>query len=178
MYKTTILFLAAILMCLFSSSLRAQPQTETQESVTTGHYQVEVTGSVQLKIEGEAYMDRSPGGDLSLNMASQENADSAPRTVILVLPGRIKVGTYPIEPYEKAYGARGRISSVAATFSSNEIIGLHTSGSLNLTETGSKCSGTFEFTTESYDKAQRVTVKGSFDKLPVQTKKVQKENKE
>jgi hypothetical protein len=168
-YYATILPILVLLGLNFPSlaqmQTQTQPGTQTQEASGEGKFEADVSGFEQLKLEGQANWSRSPGGDLSISLAAKETADSPPRTVLLILPGGIKPGTYEIKAYEHAFTERGRVSMPAATFSSNEIIGLNAAGTLNLTETGSVYSGTFEFTTESYDKKQNITVKGSFDHL-------------
>ena len=178
-YYATILPILVLLVLnvpsLAQMQTQTQPGTQTQEASAEGKFEADVSGSEQLKLEGQANWSRSPGGDLSISLAAKETPDSAPRTVLLILPGGIKPGTYEIKAYEHAFTERGRVSTPAATFSSNEIIGLNAAGTLNLTETGSVYSGTFEFTTESYDKKQNITVKGSFDHLT--EKKLEKPEK-
>jgi len=140
-------------------------QTQTQASQPGGDFEADISGSMQLTMKGKANWFRSPGGDLSISLAAKENPDSAPRTVLLVLPGGIKPGSYELKAYEHAFSESGRVNTAGATFSSNEIIGLNAAGTLHLTEVGSLYSGTFEFTVESYDKKQNISVKGSFDHL-------------
>jgi hypothetical protein len=156
---------------------RVYCQTQSQSQATTvqpGYYRVEISGGLQLNFEGESSLIRSARGDWSISMPYQEKPDTAPRAVVLLLPGGIKAGIHEIKPYEHAVEQNGRVGWVAATVTSNEIIGLHTSGRLNLTEIGSHYSGTFEFTTESFDKKVNVIVKGSFYQLVEQKKEPEK----
>lgn len=184
MIKIKFLFAAAVLslpswITPLPASCQIQTQTQTQTaSPTSGHFLAEVSGSVQLKFEGECFLVRSPAGDWSLSLEGREKEDSPPWSILLVLPGRIKAGTYEIKDYEHAFNEGGRVVSVAAAFSSLQMIGVNAAGALNLTEASPTYSGNFEFTAESFDKKQTISVKGSFDKVPVQKKKEPKEKKE
>ncbi len=172
------LLLMAFVLPLFSQSqtqLQTNSQTQSQKSSSeTGRFYVELTGSVSAILEGESNLIKSPGGDWSISMAAQEKEGTAPRTVLIVLPGKIKTGTYEVRPYERAFNEKGRVESVGATVSSNEIIGLNASGSLQLLEAGPKYSGAFEFSVESYDKKQNVKARGRFDKLVEKKKEKEK----
>lgn len=174
-------FLLTIVLFAFSQSqtqTQIQTQTQTQTSPKAGLFRADVSGSIQLHLEGEAFVSRSPRGDWSITMSNQEKPDSPPRTVILVLPGRIKPGSYEIKSYERAFTESGKVDTVAATFSSFEIIGLNATGKLKLIEAGPTYSGTYEFSVESYDKQSNVSVQGSFDRLIVQKEKEKEKEKE
>lgn len=172
-------FLLTIVLFAYSQSqtqTQPQSQAQTQTSPKGGLFRADVSGSIQLHLEGEAFVSKSPRGDWSITMSNQEKPDSPPRTVIVVLPGSIKPGSYEIKSYERAFTESGKVDTVAATFSSFEIIGLNATGKLKLIEAGPIYSGTYEFSVESYDKQSNVAVKGSFDKLTVQKEK-EKEKK-
>lgn len=176
-------FLLTIAVLAFSqpqtqTQTQYQTQPKTQTSPKAGVYRADVSGSIQLHLEGEAFVSRSPRGDWSITMSNQEKPDSPPRTIILVLPGRIKPGSYEIKSYERAFTESGKVDTVAATFSSFEIIGLNATGKLKLIEAGATYSGTYEFSAESYDKQSNVSVKGSFDNLTVQKEKEREKEQE
>jgi hypothetical protein len=180
-----LVFPLAIASFIFVLNVSSQPQTQPQTAqsqtiaagLQPGHFQADVSGTLQIHLQGEALLKRSPQGDWSITMAAKEKPDSPPRTVILVFPGKIKPGSYEIRPYERAFSENGKVEFVGGTFNSYEIQGVNGAGKLELTKAGPTYSGTFEISVESYDHQAKASVKGSFYELEEQKEKAPEEKK-
>jgi hypothetical protein len=151
---------------LFGKSIPAQTQ---KSAPGAGSFEVEVSGPTSLKWTGTAEAFKAPKGDWGIQLIQKEKSNSPVTSVLIMLPASTKPGgAIPITAYEKAFDANGNVTSVGAVFSSPSIVAINAEGTLSLSSVGPEFTGTFEFHAQSgFDKSQKFTVKGSFNKLPL-----------